>query len=194
MKKLKKIWLKYGLYICLMCCLVGIVGYFVNIMFFQNKKDALNILVLNSQIESNALLAEIEEAVDVGTEEEIVIKYMDTSGNEANRAIVLTWIRAKTVDIIIGEQEQLDFFAKNGCLLEIEKEIIGLDERYYNNCIINYDSEGNIIGKEEEKHYGVYVDEVAGVDFQKNPIVSFAVNLKNRDYAMKVLDFYINQK
>lgn len=192
MSKIKKVWAKYGLYICLMCCMVGIAGYFVNLILFQNKKDILNVLVLSSQINSDALADEIEKVVEVDADEEISIKYMDTKGNEANRAIVLTWIRAKTVDIIISEKNQIEFFAENGCLKELKE---GKTEYcYYDNSIINYDSDGGIIGREEERHYGIYVDGISGVEFQTQPIVSLAVNLQNVDNARRVLDFYINQK
>lgn len=193
MEKIKKIWTKYGMYICLICCGIAIIGYFVNIMFFQNKKDILNVLVLNSQIDSELLLDELENVVKVNNGEEIIIKYMDTSGNEANRAIVLTWIRAKTVDIIIGEPEQVDFLAENGCLKEIEEQ--GKPENlYYDNSIINYDSDGDIIGREEEKHYGIYVNEVAGVSFQTTPVISLAANFQNEENAINAFIFYINQK
>mgnify|MGYP003297787572 CR=1 FL=1 len=193
MKKIRKIWSKYGLYICLVCCMVGIIGYFANIMFFQNEKDILNVLVLTSKMDSDLLLEEIEEAVKVDVGEEILIKYMDTSGNEANRAIILTWIRAKTVDIIIGEEEQIDFFAENGCLKEIEEQDIS-GKSYYDSSVIKYDSDGDVIGREDKKHYGIYINRVAGVRFQTMPVISLAVNFQNKENAINVFELYINQK
>lgn len=195
MKKLKKLWVRYGLLICVICCLLGIAGYFFNIMFLQNKEAVLNVLVLSSQIDSNEIVNEIEKVIEVGPDEEIEVKYMDTSGNEANRAIILTWIRAKTVDLVIGEKEQLDFFLENGCLLEIDEELKELEEsRYYKGCLVDYDSEGNVVGREEEKKYGIYVEQIAGADLIEVPVVSLAVNYVNKENALNALEFYINQK
>ena len=54
-----------------------IVGYFVNIMFFQNKKDVVSVLVLKPVEDAEALEREIAAVVEVGKREEIHIQSID---------------------------------------------------------------------------------------------------------------------
>ncbi|GEM_PF-6619453 len=195
LRKIKKIWLQHGVVICVVCCLIGIVGYFVNIIVFQNHKDVVNVLVLSPEVDVKEMENDLKRVVEVGNNEEIAIKYLDIN-NEANQAIVLTWLRAKTVDVIISDEEKIGFFAENACLLELDGLLdpaSGEKGTYYYNGIVSYDSEGKIIGKEEDKVYGVHTEKINGIEGMSDPVAAIVANVQNKSNAVRILNHYINE-
>lgn len=103
--------------VCILIVLI-IVGYFVNIIFFQNKKDVVSVLVLKPVEDTEALEHEIAAVVEVGKREEIHIQSIDFDV-AANEAIVTTWLRSGTIDIVIGRADQIAFYEAADYLGEI---------------------------------------------------------------------------
>ena len=96
-----------------------IVGYFVNIMFVKNKKDVVSVLVLKPVMDTSALEHELSSVVEVGKGEEIHIQSIDFDV-AANEAIATTWLRSGTIDIVIGREDQIDFYEETGYVGEIQ--------------------------------------------------------------------------
>ncbi|MBC5690327.1 hypothetical protein H8S37_15530 [Mediterraneibacter sp. NSJ-55] len=96
-----------------------IVGYFVNIMFVKNKKDAVSVLVLKPVMDTSALEHELSAMIEVGKGEEIHIQSIDFDV-PANEAIATTWLRSGTIDIVIGREDQIEFYEAAGYLDEIQ--------------------------------------------------------------------------
>lgn len=83
----------------------------------------------------------------IGTQEEgeIRVQSVDT-GIIANQAIVTTWIQAQTVDVIIGDREQMEWYAQAGYLKDLgEIEADGLKDvgEDYLCGLVEYDDQGN---------------------------------------------------
>lgn len=191
--KIKIFFRKYWIVLSLIAAAIIIVGYFVNIIVFENKKDVLNILVLSSDINIEAMEEELYSLVEVNDDEEIVIKYMDSNG-EADQAIVLTWLRSRTVDMVVGEEDSIDFYARNGCLVDMKELGIETDESDYYNAVVEYSSEGEIIGTGEQTLFGKYVNPITGLENMEKPIVAMAVNALNTENGMRILRHYMEIK
>lgn len=191
--KIKTFFRKYWIVLSLIAAAIIIVGYFVNIIVFENKKDVLNILVLSSDINIEAMEEELYSLIEVNDDEEIVIKYMDSNG-EADQAIILTWLRSRTVDVVIGEEDSIDFYARNGCLADMEELGIETDESDYYNAVDEYSSEGEIIGTGEQTLFGKYVKPITGLENMEKPIVAMAVNALNTENGMRILSYYMEIK
>lgn len=181
---------KYWLWICLVCVLAGIAGYFVNIMVIKNKEEMISVLVLSAKANEAALEREITRQFPISEGEEVVIQVMDPSV-EANYGIVLTWLRARTVDVLIGETDALKRYAQSGCLadwseLEVvkEEEIKRKDEAFL--CgLAEYDDEGGILRMGEEQCFGWRSSgEVAEACGLKQPVVSVALNAPHKEAAL----------
>lgn len=191
--KIKTFFRKYWIVLSLIAAAIIIVGYFVNIIVFENKKDVLNILVLSSDINIEAMEEELYSLIEVNDDEEIVIKYMDSNG-EADQAIILTWLRSRTVDVVIGEEDGIDFYARNGCLVDMKELGIETDESDYYNAVDEYSSEGQIIGTGEQTLFGKYVNPITGLENMEKPIVAMAVNALNTENGMRILRYYMEIK
>lgn len=102
------------------CVLLLLGVYFINVMFVQNQKTAVSVLVLEFMEDTSGLERQIREAVGLDEEEKIEIRTI-SYGVQANKAVALTWIRAEVVDVIIGKEEQVTEFAQAGYLKDLSK-------------------------------------------------------------------------
>ena len=116
-----------GIIAILVICIIA--GYFVNVIFFENKKDVISVLVLKPLTDTEALEKEIGTVVEVDGKEEIHIQSIDFDWG-ANEAIATTWLRSGTIDVIIGREDQIAFYEEAGYLEETqraERGIAGVD-------------------------------------------------------------------
>lgn len=74
-----------GIIAILVICIIA--GYFVNVIFFENKKDVISVLVLKPLTDTEALEKEIGTVVEVDGKEEIHIQSIDfdLGGKRSNR-------------------------------------------------------------------------------------------------------------
>lgn len=127
--KIIKLFKRHMLVIITILAVFAIAGYFVNVIFFENKKDVISVLVLETVADTEALEKEIGMVVEAGVKEEIHIQSIDFDLG-ANEAIATTWLRSGTIDVIIGREDQIAFYEEAGYLEETrraEKKIEGVD-------------------------------------------------------------------
>lgn len=163
------------------CFVFFLAVYFINVIFIQNEETVVSVLVLEFMEDSFRLEQQVRETVQAEEDQKVEIRTI-ASQVEANKAIVLTWIRAQTVDVIIGEEEQIAEYAQAGYLKELEK---GQSDDFL--CArAEYNSEGNIIGTGEEECFGKYTADIPGTEFQK-PVAGLAENAPHRENALLLL-------
>lgn len=193
------------------CVLLLLGAYFINIMFVQNQKTAVSVLVLEFMEDTSRLERQIREAVGLDEEEKIEIRTI-SYGVQANKAVALTWIRAEVVDVIIGEEEQMAEFAQAGYLKDLSKsdnkmgapEKNGPEENEpernetegdgAGSCqfadflcgLAEYDQDGNITGTGPETCFGSYIAGLEGIEI-KTPVAGLADNAANMDNALRLL-------
>lgn len=164
-----------------------VVGYFVNLIFIQNREKVLSVVVLTALEDTEELEEELAGIVEPDSDERIVIQSIDGE-NEINIPVISTWIRAGSADVIIGSEKAMDLLAKNGYLKELEPDggENAADTDYM--CgLAEYDDEGNVVGTGEETCFGKYVQKEAGVNIE-HPVIATAVNAEHRENAEKVIE------
>lgn len=109
---------QYAVRILAVCGILLVLAYFINIMFVQNQKTAVSVLVLEFMEDTSALEQQVREALGAGEDEKIEIRTI-SSGIEANKAVALTWIRAEVVDVVIGGETQMTEYAQAGYLKDL---------------------------------------------------------------------------
>ena len=127
--KIIKLFKRHMLVIITILAVFAIAGYFVNVIFFENKKDVISVLVLETVADTEVLEKEIGTVVEAGVKEEIHIQSIDFDLG-ANEAIATTWLRSGTIDVIIGREDQIAFYEEAGYLEETqraERGIAGVD-------------------------------------------------------------------
>lgn len=178
---------KYAAALLAGCVILLLAVYFINIIFVQNQKTAVSVLVLEFMEDTSGLENQVREVLGTGGDEEIEIRTI-SAGVGANKAVALTWIRAEVVDVIIGEEEQMTEYAQAGYLKDLgstEAEqpgafLCGLAE---------YDKDGNVTGTGPESCFGKYAGEIAGVRMEK-PVAGLADNASNVENALRLLNFF----
>lgn len=178
---------KYAAGLAAGCVIILLLAYFVNLIFVQNKRTAVSVLVLEFMEDTSGLEQQVREAVGADGDEKIEIRSI-SYGVQANKAVALTWIRAEVVDVIIGEEEQMAEFAQAGYLREVGETSVG--QPYDFMCgLAEFDEEGKITATGPEKCFGKYAGEIPGVDFQK-PVIGLADNVTNAENAVELLHFF----
>ncbi|MGL6198775.1 MAG: hypothetical protein ACRC3H_07555 [Lachnospiraceae bacterium] len=170
----------------------GIVLYFVNVIFFQKHDTVLSVIVMGAEdsIDADALEEKLRKGLNVAADDqEVNITFLDP-GVAANQAVVLTWIRAGTVDLIIADREEFKMAAGGGMCADLEAVLpADLLEKTQNSlqrgAISIYNDDGTLAGSEKECYYGIGLKQ--STVFQEwnrsitDPIVSIAINTERTD-------------
>ena len=178
---------KYAAVLLAGCAVLLLAAYFINIMFVQNKKTAVSVLVLEFMEDTSVLEQQVREVLGAAEDEEIEIRTI-SAGVGANKAVALTWIRAEVVDVVIGEEEQMTEYAQAGYLKDLGDTEAEQPDAFL--CgLAEYDKEGNVTGTGPESCFGKYAGEIAGVPMEK-PVAGLAGNASNLDNALMLLNFF----
>ena len=178
---------KYAVVLLAGCAVLLLAAYFINIMFVQNKKTAVSVLVLEFMEDTSVLEQQVREVLGAAEDEEIEIRTI-SAGVGTNKAVALTWIRAEVVDVVIGEEEQMTEYAQAGYLKDLGDTEAEQPDAFL--CgLAEYDKEGNVTGTGPESCFGKYAGEIAGVPMEK-PVAGLAGNASNLDNALMLLNFF----
>ena len=178
---------KYAAVLLAGCAVLLLAAYFINIMFVQNKKTAVSVLVLEFMEDTSVLEQQVREVLGAAEDEEIEIRTI-SAGVGTNKAVALTWIRAEVVDVVIGEEEQMTEYAQAGYLKDLGDTEAEQPDAFL--CgLAEYDKEGNVTGTGPESCFGKYAGEIAGVRMEK-PVAGLAGNASNLDNALMLLNFF----
>lgn len=178
---------KYAAVLLAGCAVLLLAAYFINIMFVQNKKTAVSVLILEFMEDTSVLEQQVREVLGAAEDEEIEIRTI-SAGVGTNKAVALTWIRAEVVDVVIGEEEQMTEYAQAGYLKDLGDTEAEQPDAFL--CgVAEYDKEGNVTGTGPESCFGKYAGEIAGVPMEK-PVAGLAGNASNLDNALMLLNFF----
>ncbi len=178
---------KYAAVLLAGCAVLLLAAYFINIMFVQNKKTAVSVLVLEFMEDTSVLEQQVREVLGTAEDEKIEIRTI-SAGVGTNKAVALTWIRAEVVDVIIGEEEQMTEYAQAGYLKDLGDTEAEQPDAFL--CgLAEYDKEGNVTGTGPESCFGKYAGEIAGVQMKK-PVAGLAGNASNLDNGLMLLNFF----
>lgn len=192
MKRIREFLQKHFVKLCIMVLCIGVMGYFINIIFFENKKDVLTVLVLATDVDREELTEEIKKAVDVNRGEEISIQTLDYS-NKVNQGVAITWLRSGTIDILVGNKEQMTVFEHYGYLRKLEETKFTTDKEKFMCGIADFDDDGNILNVEGDYWVGVSLDKIAGIYGIESLVISIMENAPNKESAMKTLEQLCNR-
>lgn len=179
---------KYAAGLLAVCVILLLLVYFANIMFVQNKKTAVSVLVLEFMEDTSKLEQKVREVIGADEEQKIEIRSI-ASGVEANKAVALTWIRAEVVDVIIGEEEQMTEYAQAGYLKDLSETAISETEADFMCAPADLDTEGNVTAAGPETCFGKYAEEIPEIGMKK-PVICLADNASNIENALELLHYF----
>ena len=163
---------------------VVILCYFANLMLFQNEETVLGVAVLEQVEDGDGLEQALGQIIGMEEDEKIMIQSLDTT-IPANQPIVTTWIRAGTVDLVIGTEEEIELYASAGYLTDLSvagEKLKASEERKYMCGTAEYDDEGNVTSIGEEQWFGVYADPIPGVDIEA-PVIALSAKMSHEEAA-----------
>lgn len=189
MKRIKDFLRKHWGKLCIVFLCTVVAGYFVNIIFFENKKDVLTVLVLQTEVDREVLTNELQKAVAVKQGEEISIQTLDYS-NSMNQGTAVTWLRSGTIDLIVGNREQMTAFGQHGYLKRLEGMGDLAEKEKFRCGTAEFDDEGNLIRAGGNDWVGVFPGRIAGIDSMDSPVIAIVENAPNKENAFKTLEMF----
>lgn len=186
MKKLKDFFRRYWAMLCIAAILIGTAGYFINIIILDNKTKVLTVLVLSDAVNREELTEELARAVMVGKREEILVQTVDAD-SEKNQGAVVTWMRSGTIDIIVGDEDQMGRYGRYGYLKDLGEMGLSLKGEKLFSRIAEFDNDGEILSEGDAYWSGLYMDAIPGVGIA-SPVISIAANAAHVESGAKVLE------
>ena len=136
-------------------------AYFGNLILFQNRETVLSAVVLRP-VEDTEILEEVLAGIVKPEEgERILIQSVDGS-EEVNLPVVITWIRARSADVVIGGEDEIRELGERGCLAELAPD-------------------------GAEACFGRETGELPGVPLDR-PLIGTAVNAEHEEAALLVIE------
>lgn len=183
---------------------VGLIGYFVKTIAFDRKDVVLSVMILNDNEEMDIDLLEKELKEYLGTtsnKQDITFSFMRTDVAQ-NEAIILTRLRAKTVDIIISDEETFQKYAGSGIYAELSSVVDAVlleqnKDKLLRGSVAIWDRDGKKIGEEKPADYGwnladseKYVT-LGGIN--EKPVFGIVVNGMNGSNAAEALHYFLER-
>lgn len=166
--------------------------YFVKIVFIDNKEVVLNVLVLDVGVDVENIKQDLDFCLKPDKNQRIEITEIDPSIPE-NWPIILTWIRSRTFDLFLADENQIKSFANKGCFFSLNDLLVNEFEgqyEFYESDLLEYDDEGNVKVIGSKKAYGIYIRDDSQLHNMQKPIAAIVINAPNKDNAIKVLKYW----
>lgn len=186
--------------IILLC--VGIVAYFVKTIAFDRKDIVLSVMILNDNenMDIDLMETELKDYLGIVSEkQDITFSFLKTDVAQ-NEAIILTRLRAKSVDILISDKKTFQKYAGNGIYAELDdvlgEEVIQQNQdKLLQGRVSVLDEDGSVIEEEPAKNYGWNLAEnekyVTLGGITKDAVLGIVVNSMNCENAVKTIEYFM---
>lgn len=171
---------------------------FIKTVFFDRKETMLSVMVLNDTMDFDMETMEEDLKQRMGwtdDDQEVSFTFL-TMGSYENEVVLVTRIRAKSVDMMISDRETFDKYVKNGFYDEVEKylpEDMELEEYLVTGRVEEVNDVGEVIDQGEELAYGLDLGtsekykKLGGI--LKDPVIGVIVNGENLEAADEVIAY-----
>lgn len=188
--------------IILLC--VGIVAYFIKTIAFDRKDVVLSVMILNDNenLDIDLMEAELKDYLGIVSEkQDITFSFLKTDVAQ-NEAIILTRLRAKSVDIIISDKKTFQKYASNGIYAELDDLLDEVliqqnQDKLLQGKVSVLDGEGKVISEETEKNFGWNLAEnkkyVTLGGIMKDAVLGIVINSMNCENAVKAIEYFMEQ-
>lgn len=188
--------------IILLC--VGIVAYFIKTIAFDRKDVVLSVMILNDNenLDIDLMEAELKDYLGIASEkQDITFSFLKTDVAQ-NEAIILTRLRAKSVDIIISDKKTFQKYASNGIYAELDELLDEVliqqnQDKLLQGKVSVLDGEGKVISEETEKNFGWNLAEnkkyVTLGGIMKDAVLGIVINSMNCENAVKAIEYFMEQ-
>ena len=140
-----------------------IIGYFIKVIGFDRKEVVLSVLILDEteNLDIDMLKTEWKESLNITSEKEDIMIMIHNTEIAQSEDILLTKLRARTIDILIAEEELFEKYEESDFFRKENLPGINLKE----NTLYN----------------------VAGTEL-KNPMAGIIINTERASISEKLLD------
>lgn len=199
--KIKQFFDYYLIYVVIAVVLLGIIGYFVKTIVFDRKELELSVLVIDdtNELDIEQMEEDLKEQLGIDSDkQDITFTIFDNTKN-GNEAVIMTRLRAKSVDILISGEETFKEYAANGVYENLDEKlpedmIERIDSKFIDGEEATLDDDGNVIEWGKSLSYGVDISN--GILMEKygsileNPVIGIVVNTEHQNNSVKALDMF----
>lgn len=205
MKKLKYFFDYYTLHVVVGLICVLTVGYFAKTILLDRKDVILSVMYLqgDTEVDTEQMERELKEYLELkGEKQDITFSFLEPDVSQ-NQAIILTRLRAKSVDIVIAERDVFEQYASAGMFvpldLVLEKDFIEKNRTVLiEGSIVTLDAAGNVAETGEKKAYGLDLLENKKYEsfgnFMDSPILGIAANSMHMENAERAVLFFFEKE
>lgn len=199
-EKIRQFYDYYLMYVVVVVLILGFVGYFVKTTVFDRKDVVLSVMILNDsqEVDIDQMEADLREELNItDAKQDITFAIMDTA-MEANHAVIMTRLRAQSVDILLADKKAFDEYAQGGSYADLDKTLTGawhdsLQDGFVESREAEYDDSGNITDYGEYLPFGL---DLSGSERYKSygsvlsdPVAGIVVNAEHKELAEEALAF-----
>lgn len=197
--KIKQFFNYYLLYVVIAGVLLGIIGYFVKTIVFDRKELELSVLVIDDtkELDIEQMEEDLREQLGIDSDKQDITFTIFDNAKNGNEAVIMTRLRAKSVDILISSEETFKEYAANDVYENLDEKfpkdmIERIDSKFIDGEEATLDDDGNVIERGKSLPYGVDISNGILMEkygsILKNPVIGIVVNTEHQDNAVKALD------
>ena len=199
--KIKQFFDYYLGYVVIAVVLLGIIGYFVKTIVFDRKELELSVLVIDdtNELDIEQMEEDLKEQLGIDSDKQDITFTLFDNAKSGNEAVIMTRIRAKSVDILISSEETFKEYAANGVYENLDEKlpedmIERIDSKFIDGEEATLDDDGNVIEWGKSLSYGVDISN--GILMEKygsileNPVIGIVVNTEHQNNSVKALDMF----
>lgn len=199
--KIKQFFDYYLIYVAIAVVLLGIIGYFVKTIVFDRKELELSVLVIDdtNELDIEQMEEDLKEQLGIDSDKQDITFTLFDNAKSGNEAVIMTRIRAKSVDILISSEETFKEYAANGVYENLDENlpedmIERIDSKFIDGEEATLDDDGNVIEWGKSLSYGVDISN--GILMEKygsileNPVIGIVVNTEHQNNSVKALDMF----
>lgn len=191
-------YLKFVIFILLVALFIG---SFVKSMVFNRKEEVLSVMILSEQgeLDVDVLEEELRTALGTTSKKQDISFTMLNAEAPQNEPVILTRLRARSVDLLITQKTVFDVYARQGVYADLSKALPAeiyenLEERLFFARTEETDDEGNVMAKGERAPFGIDFSgnrryEQAGGTLEE-PVIGIVSNTEHEEAAKKAISYF----
>ncbi|MDD3338388.1 MAG: hypothetical protein PHS82_05970 [Lachnospiraceae bacterium] len=188
----------YVVYVIVAVVVLGFVGYFVKTVVFDRKDVVLSVMILNDDttLDTDQMEADLREKLNITDDkQDITLSVMDSTAM-GNNAVILTRLRAQSVDLLITDQKAFDVYTEGAAYANLNETLSDalreqLQDGFVDGRAAIYDNEGNVTEYEDALLYGVDISDSERYQSYGSAlthvIAGIAVNAEHKEMAAEAM-------
>ncbi|MGI6069206.1 MAG: hypothetical protein ACOYBE_02155 [Blautia sp.] len=194
----------YLKFVILFLLLALFLGSFVKSIMFDRKDVVLSVMILSDpgEIDIDLLEEALGPVLGIVSEKQDISFSMLDARVPANEPVIWTRLRARSVDVLITDEEAFDAYARQGVYRDLSGVLSSDDLQEWESRLLfqrieETDDDGRVLAEGESLPYGVALGanrkyRSAGGRLE-NPVIGIVSNTEHAEEAQKAVEYFLSE-